>query len=154
MRAYFTHLLQSQVNCQLRGNLPPPPETTFQTYQSSINFEKPPDSLKGLRLIICPLFSTRKPSTYQYIKERPATYQGTSRNPNQDVTPAPINFEKPPDSLKALRLSICPLFSTRTLRLINISRNVPQPMKYRFTFNLYNNTVLFRTIGTHDILSK
>ena len=27
-------------------------------------------------------------------------------------------------------------------------------MKYRFTFNLYNNTVLFRTIGTHDILSK
>ena len=74
MRAYFTHLLQSQVNCQLRGNLPPPPETTFQTYQSSINFEKQPDSLKALRLSICPLFSTRNPSTYQYIKERPATF--------------------------------------------------------------------------------
>jgi hypothetical protein len=53
------------------GKLPPPPETTFQTYRSSINFKKPPDSLKALRLSICPLFSTRNPSTYQYIKECP-----------------------------------------------------------------------------------
>ena len=25
-------------------------------------------------------------------------------------------------------------------------------MKYRFTFEMYNQTIVFRTIGTHDIL--
>ncbi len=67
MRAYFTCLLLHIVCWQLRENIPSPPETTFQTYQSSINFEKPPDSLKALRLSICPLFSTRNPI-------RPATF--------------------------------------------------------------------------------
>ena len=27
-------------------------------------------------------------------------------------------------------------------------------MKYRFTFELHGNKAIFRTIGTHDILSK
>jgi len=27
-------------------------------------------------------------------------------------------------------------------------------MKYRFTFQFFENTLLFRTIGTHDILSR
>jgi len=27
-------------------------------------------------------------------------------------------------------------------------------MKYRFTFQLFDNKVIFRAIGTHDILSK
>ena len=27
-------------------------------------------------------------------------------------------------------------------------------MKYRFTFEMQNQTIVFRTIGTHDILNK